>query len=45
MEIFLYSLAFSAILFAAIKIYLRFLDEQLRDRSGTKYKVGDHDER
>lgn len=45
MEILFFSLAFSAILLTAIKIYGMFLDEQLRHRSGTKYKAGDPDER
>lgn len=45
METLFYSLAFSAILYVAIKIYLRFLDEQFRLRSGSKPMADDPDDR
>lgn len=38
-----FALAFSAILFIATKILLRYLDDEIRRRSGSKPKSGNAD--
>jgi hypothetical protein len=45
MEVLLISAGLFAILLLIIDYGMRFLDEQLRHRTGTKYKTGDPDER